>query len=202
MNTTFPADYVPNIDPFAEFEVWFQKANESDEIEPTAMHLATFGRFNRPHGRVVLYKGMSSGGLTFFTNYESNKAKDLDSHPIAALTFHWKTLELQIRVEGGVQKVSREESEKYFATRPRESQIGAWASLQSRPLGSRDELELRRQEFEEKFADKDVPCPPHWGGYRVVPDLFEFWMLEPGRLHNRFVYILDKSGWKQVRLNP
>lgn len=200
--TTFPVDYVPNSDPFKEFELWFIKAIESEEIEPTAVHLSTVDKSNRPHGRVVLYKGMSSGGFTFYTNYESNKAKDLDSNPVAAMTFHWKVLELQIRIEGKVEKVSRKESEDYFASRPRESQIGAWVSAQSRPLESRDELDRKRTEFTEKFKDQEVPCPAHWGGYRVVPETFEFWMCEPGRLHNRFVYTLDSHLWKQSRLNP
>lgn len=203
MSTTFPVDYIPSPDPFVEFELWLKKAVNAKEIEPTAMSLATVTKEGRPRSRIVLYKGMSRGGLTFFTNYESNKALDLEAHPYAALTFHWKILSLQVRIEGPVQKTSREESEKYFATRPRESQIGAWASAQSRILGSRKDLDQKRQEMEEKFEGKDVVCPPFWGGYRVIPDLFEFWMLEPGRLHNRFQYTPEKSGgWKQVRLFP
>lgn len=202
MSTTFPVDYIPSPDPFTEFELWLKKAINSKESEPTAMSLATVTRDQRPRSRIVLYKGMSQGGLTFFTNYESNKAQDLEIHPYAALTFHWKNIELQLRIEGKVQKTSRQESEQYFATRPRESQIGAWVSQQSRILPSRKDLDLKQAEVEAKFAGKDVVCPPFWGGYRVVPDLFEFWMLEPGRLHNRFQYTLDKKGWTQVRLFP
>lgn len=202
MSTTFPVDYIPSPDPFTEFELWLKKATAAKELEPTAMSLATVTRDQKPRNRIVLYKGMSQGGLTFFTNYESNKALDLEIHPHAALTFHWKTLELQLRIEGKVQKTSRQESEKYFASRPRESQIGAWASQQSRVLPNRKDLDLKRTEIEAKFEGKDVVCPPFWGGYRVIPDLFEFWMLEPGRLHNRFQYTLDKKGWSQVRLYP
>lgn len=202
MTIPFPIDYFPSPDPFVEFELWIGKAKNSSELEPTAMSLSTVGKDQRPRSRIVLFKGMSQGGLTFYTNYESNKAQELEAHPFAALDFHWKTLELQLRVEGKVQKVSRQESEAYFATRPRESQIGAWVSHQSRILNSRKDLEQRRLEIEEKFKNQKVICPPFWGGYRVTPDLFEFWMLEPGRLHNRFQYTLDKRGWTQNRLFP
>jgi pyridoxamine 5'-phosphate oxidase len=200
--TTFPIDYIPSPDPFVEFELWLKKAFEAKEIEPTAMHLATISKEQRPRNRVVLYKGMSQGGLTFFTNYESNKGKELEYQPFAAVTFHWKILELQLRVEGRVQKTTRQESEKYFATRPRESQIGAWVSSQSRHLNSRKDMDQKKIELEEKFKDKEVPCPPFWGGYKITPDLFEFWMCEPGRLHNRFQYTVIPGGWKQERLFP
>ncbi len=202
MSTTFPADYIPSPDPFVEFDLWMKKAIQVQEIEPTAMSLATVTRDQRPSNRIVLFKGMSQGGLMFFTNYESNKAQELESHPSAAVVFHWKKLELQLRIEGKVQKVSRQESEKYFATRARESQIGAWTSQQSRILPSRKDLELKRKEIEAKFEGKDVICPPFWGGYRIIPDHFEFWMSEPGRLHNRFLYTFDKKGWTQNRLFP
>jgi pyridoxamine 5'-phosphate oxidase len=202
MSTTFPVDYIPSPDPFVEFELWLKKAIAAQEIEPTAMSLATVTRDQRPSNRIVLYKGMSQGGLTFFTNYESNKAQEIEIHPYAAVTFHWKKLELQVRVEGKVTKTSRQESEKYFATRPRESQIGAWASQQSRVLLSRKDLEAKKAEIEQKFSGKDIVCPPFWGGYKIIPDHFEFWLLEPGRLHNRFLYTLDKRGWSQNRLFP
>ncbi len=202
MSTTFPVDYIPSPDPFVEFELWLKKATDSGEEEPTAMSLATVTRENRPRNRVVLYKGLSQQGLTFYTNYESNKALDLETNPFVAATFHWKALTLQLRIEGRVQKLSRQESEKYFSTRPRESQIGAWISSQSRILKSRKDLDQKKLEFEEKFEGKDVVCPPFWGGYKIIPDLFEFWMLEPGRLHNRFQYTLSKGVWTQVRLYP
>lgn len=200
--TTFPIDYVPSPDPFTEFEIWLKKAESSKELEPTAMHLATISKEQVPRGRVVLYKGMSQGGLTFYTNYESNKAHEIEFQPRVAITFHWKVLELQLRIEGRAHKISRQESEKYFASRPRESQIGAWVSAQSRVLKTRKDLDQKKLEIEEKFQGKDIPCPPFWGGYAVVPELFEFWMCEPGRLHNRFQFTKDPHGWKQERLFP
>jgi pyridoxamine 5'-phosphate oxidase len=200
--TTFPIDYVPSPDPFVEFELWMKKAKESKDLEPTAMHLSTISQEQKPRGRIVLYKGMSHGGLTFYTNYESNKAHEIEFQPHVAVTFHWKILELQLRVEGKIQKTSRQESEAYFATRPRESQIGAWVSAQSRVLKTRKDMDQKKIELEEKFKGRDIPCPPFWGGYRITPDLFEFWMCEPGRLHNRFQYTKDLNGWKQERLFP
>jgi pyridoxamine 5'-phosphate oxidase len=202
MTMPFPIYYIPSPDTFLEFELWLQKAKDSKELEPTAMNLSTVNKDQRPRSRMVLFKGLAQGGLTFYTNYESNKARELEAYPFAALTFHWKTLELQIRVEGRVQKTSRQESEAYFASRPRESQIGAWVSQQSRTLNSRKDLDQKKLEIEEKFKDQTIICPPFWGGYRILPDLFEFWMSEPGRLHNRFQYTLDKKGWTQNRLFP
>lgn len=200
--TTFPIDYMPSPDPFVEFELWLKKAIDAKELEPASMHLATISKEQKPRGRVVLYKGMSQGGLTFYTNYESNKAHEIEFQPFVALTFHWKVLELQLRIEGRIQKVSRAESEKYFASRPRESQIGAWVSSQSRVLQTRKDMEQKKIELEQKFQGKEIPCPPFWGGYKVMPDLFEFWMCEPGRLHNRFQYTSEGRAWKQVRLFP
>jgi pyridoxamine 5'-phosphate oxidase len=199
----FPADYIPSPDPFVEFDIWIQKALASGEKEPTSMTLSTVSRDQRPRGRIVLYKGMSQNALTFFTNYESNKGLELELHAYAALTFHWKSLELQLRVEGKTSKTTRQESEKYFATRARESQIGAWVSQQSRMLKSKKDLETKKKEVEEKFKDQDIVCPPFWGGYRVVPDFFEFWIAGTGRLHDRFQFSLDKkAGWLMTRLYP
>jgi pyridoxamine 5'-phosphate oxidase len=201
--STFPSNYIPAPDPFIEFDIWFKKAMASGEKEPSAMTLSTVSRDQRPRGRIVLFKGMSQGGFTFFTNYESNKAQELELHPYAALTFHWKSLELQLRIEGKVTKTSREESEKYFETRARESQIGAWVSSQSRVLKSRKDLEDKKAQVEAKFENKEVVCPPFWGGYRVVPDLFEFWIAGMGRLHDRFQYTPEKKGgWAMNRLFP
>ncbi len=199
----FAADYLPSPDPFFEFDKWTKLAVTSKEIEPTAMTLSTISQEQRPRARTVLFKGLLQNTILFFTNYESNKALELEANPFAALTFHWKTLELQIRVEGRVVKTSRQESEKYFATRSRDSQIGAWVSQQSRVLKSKNEMEIKKREIEEKFKDKDVICPPFWGGYHVVPDFFEFWIAGKGRLHDRFQYNLDKKlGWTMVRLYP
>lgn len=202
--STFPADYIPCPDPFIEFDIWLKKALNSNEKEPTAMSLATVDRKQRPHNRIVLYKGIvDKDSLMFVTNYESNKAQELELHSYAAVCFYWSTLELQIRIEGKASKTSRAESEKYFATRNRESQIGAWVSSQSRILNSRKDLEAKKLEIEKKFEGKTVVCPPNWGGYKVTPDLFEFWLAGSGRLHNRFQYNLDrKQGWIQTRLWP
>jgi len=201
--SAFPIDYLPSPDPFVEFDIWLKKALAAHEIEPTSMTLATVTRDQKPNARIVLFKGFSQGGFCFYTNYESAKAQELEMHPNAALIFHWKTLELQVRVQGKVQKLSRQESEKYFASRPRESQIGAWTSAQSRILNSRKDLESKRLEVEKKFEGQEVICPPFWGGYRVIPEAFEFWVSEPGRLHNRFHYTYDKkTGWQINRLFP
>jgi len=200
---SFPIDYIPQPDPAAEFSLWFEKAKQSGELEPTAMSLATVDRQQTPRVRIVLCKEFSPQGFVFYTNYESNKAQELEMHSNAAICFHWRSLELQVRVEGRVQKTTRQESEKYFSTRPRESQIGAWASAQSRVLNSRKDLLAKYKEFEEKFKAKPIVCPPYWGGYRLQPDFYEFWIGEPGRLHNRFQFTKDKrQGWLQNRLSP
>lgn len=200
----FDQDYVPCPDPIIEFDIWMKKAMASDEPEPTAMALATVGSHGKPRNRTVLYKGMIDGAISFFTNYESDKAQEIESFPHVALCFHWKKLELQIRVEGRISKVSRSESEKYFLSRPRESQIGAWVSSQSRILSSRKDLENKKSEIENKFLNKQIPCPPFWGGFKVTPELFEFWLAGSGRLHNRFLFIKEKksSNWAMNRLWP
>ncbi len=187
-------------DPFKQFGAWFNQAAQL--IEPNAMALATAARDGRPSARMVLLRGWDEGGFIFFTNYESRKADELAENPFAALIFFWAELGRQIRVEGRVEKISAEESDQYFRTRPRESQIGAWASHQSQVIPNRDVLDQRAKELGDEFAE-GVPRPPYWGGYRVVPDVMEFWQSRPGRLHDRFRYRRDPKGaWTIERLAP
>jgi pyridoxamine 5'-phosphate oxidase len=164
--------------------------------------LATATADGRPSVRVVLLRQFDAGGFTFFTNYGSRKAEELDSNPRAALCWYWYWLEEQVRIEGRVSRATAEESDAYFAARPRGSQIGAWASKQSTPLSSRAALEARVRECESRFADGDVPRPRFWGGYRLVPDRIEFWSAVTYRLHDRLVYIREGDGWRTERLFP
>ncbi len=189
-------------DPTAQFRVWFHQATESRLPEPNAMHLATVSGEGRPSGRIVLLKGLDAGFI-FFTNYESRKGHDLTANPHAALAFFWVELERQVRIEGRIEPVSAAESDAYFASRPRGSQLGAWASAQSQPVASREVLETREKQLEEEFAGKPVSRPPHWGGYRLVPDYLEFWQGRPSRLHDRIAYTKQEDGkWKIERLSP
>lgn len=167
-----------------------------------AMTLATVGTNGRPAARVVLYKGRFGDGLTFYTNYESRKGLELSKLAYAALVFHWATLEQQIRIEGRVEKLPAKQSDAYFATRPRESQLGAWASAQSQPLQTRQELEDAYRTLESEHTGRDVPRPPHWGGYLVIPDSFEFWTGHAGRLNDRILFTRDGAGWQRTRLAP
>jgi len=191
-------------DPFRLFGEWYQTAEESGLFMPEAMTLATASPDGAPSARMVLLKGFDERGFTFYTNYESRKSVELDSNPRAALILHWAVLERQVRVEGAVEKVSREESEAYFRSRPRGSRIGAWASDQSRPLPDRKDLEARVRETEERFQDGDIPLPPFWGGYRVVPTAVEFWQGRVSRLHDRWVFQREGPGkpWTLERLYP
>lgn len=187
----------------ATFDDLLAQAREAGDPEPTAMTLATF-RDGRPHARIVLLKGADARGFRFFTNYESAKGADLAEHAQAALCFHWKTLRngVQVRVEGRVEKLSAQESDAYFATRPRGSQLGAWASLQSQPLPDRAEFDARYSEAERRHVGGDVPRPPHWGGYLVVPDRIEFWYGADFRLHERVLYRFGAHGWSRYWLYP
>jgi pyridoxamine 5'-phosphate oxidase len=192
-------------DPIARFIALFEVARAYDRAkipEPTAFTLATVGEDGRPSARVLLLKGVDANGFVFYTNYESRKGTDLLATPFAALCFHWAHLEVQVRVEGLVTPVSAEEADAYFATRPRLSQIGAWASLQSRPLASYAELEARVRQYEAEFAGRDVPRPPHWSGFCLEPDRMEFWKNMPSRLHHRDVYTRSASGWIRSQLYP
>jgi pyridoxamine 5'-phosphate oxidase len=191
-------------DPIARFTALFEKAKATEPHDATAMTLATVDARGRPAARVVLLKGVDARGFVFFTNRESKKGHDLLAHPFAALCIHWPAAQQQVRVEGRVEHVSDAESDAYFATRPRESQLGAWASQQSEPLASREALEARARELAERYPET-VPRPPHWGGYRVVPERIELWFAGPGRLHDRFAYERVPGGeaeWTMTRLNP
>ena len=194
-------------DPFALFGAWFAAAGEVDD-QPEAMGLATVGADGRPSLRMVLLKGWGTDGFTFFTNYESRKGGELDAHPAAALLFFWPPLMREVRIEGLTSRTQAAESDAYFATRPRGSQIGAHASAQSRPLGSRAELDRAVAEVEDRFAGRTVPRPEHWGGYRLVPDRFEFWQGRTDRLHDRLAFTRPTTGepgggtWTRTRLQP
>jgi len=180
------------------------QAQAAGEPEPTAMTLASADLSGRVSARIVLLKAIDERGFVFYTNYESAKATQLQQHKHAALCLLWKTLRdpVQVRIEGAVEKTTAAESDAYFATRPRESQIGAWASLQSQTLPEREQLEQRVAEFERRYADKAVPRPPHWGGYRVVPDMIEFWYGQRARLHERLRYELAGGSWSKRFLYP
>lgn len=188
-------------DPFAQFDRWFDQAVEGGLPLPNAMTLATVDARGRPSARMVLLKGVEGGGFVFYTNYRSRKARDLDAHPWAALTFHWNVFERQIRIEGRVERVSSVDSDTYFATRPLGSRVGAWASPQSEPVPNRGWLEAR---FAEEAArhGQDVTRPQHWGGYRVVPDEIEFWQGRNDRLHDRLLYRRENGGFTITRLAP
>lgn len=190
-------------DPIKQFQLWLNDAFEAQIPLAEAMTLATATPEGRPSARMVLLKQVDHNGFVFFTNYRSAKARQLDANPYAALVFYWNPLERQVRVEGSVVRVSAQESRDYFQSRPRESQIGAWASDQSDVISSRDVLEQRAQELEILYGDREIDCPEHWGGYRVVPERIEFWKGRVGRLHDRILYQRESEGiWTITRLAP
>ncbi len=189
-------------DPINQFKRWFDEAVASGMKLPEAMTLATATRDGRSSARVVLLKGVDTDGFVFYTNYRSAKARDLEANPQAALVFYWSQFDRQVRVEGWVERVSTEESQAYFKTRPRESQIGAWASPQSDVVENRRVLEARVAELEQLYGDREIGCPEHWGGYRVKPTRIEFWKARLGRLHDRIVYERDGTHWDINRLAP
>ncbi|HVU18822.1 MAG TPA: pyridoxamine 5'-phosphate oxidase [Candidatus Didemnitutus sp.] len=188
-------------DPFRQFERWFQEAEAAKVTEPNAMVLSTIGRDNRPSSRTVLLKGFDGRGFVFYTNYDSRKARDLDFQPNAVAVFPWIAMERQVIVEGSVKKTSREESEVYFHSRPRASQLAAWASPQSVLIASRTVLDESYRTMEKKFADQEIPLPPNWGGFRIDPTSVEFWQGRRSRLHDRLRYRRETSGdWVVERL--
>jgi pyridoxamine 5'-phosphate oxidase len=189
-------------DPIALFDEWFAAAQASEPADANAMTLATADRDGRPSARMVLLKRHGADGFTFYTNLSSRKAEELKANPHAALLFHWKSLRRQIRIEGAIAPVDAAQADDYFATRSRESQLGAWASDQSRPLASRSELESRFAAAMERFAIGEVPRPPGWSGYRLTPERFEFWTDRPHRLHERRLFLRDGDHWQESLLYP
>jgi pyridoxamine 5'-phosphate oxidase len=188
-------------DPFKQFHAWLREALEAQVPEPTAMTLATVDEEGSPSARIMLLKALDERGFVFYTNYESRKGHELAARPRAALTFFWKELERQVRIEGQVERVSAAESDEYFASRPLGSRIGAWASTQSATIASRPWLEARVKAAEAQYGE-NPPRPPHWGGFRVIPDWLEFWQGRQSRLHDRIAYTRESTGWVVSRLSP
>lgn len=193
-------DVDPN--PFIQFGQWFNDALVAEIADPNAMILASATTDGKPSARVVLLKGYDEKGFTFFTNYESRKAIQLESNPFAALVFFWPELERQIRIEGEVSKVNERESDDYFNSRPEGSKIGAWVSPQSQVISNRDYIEKLKDKIQNQFSEKAIHRPPNWGGYRLTPNLIEFWQGRPNRLHDRIQYSLIGSEWTIERLAP
>lgn len=189
-------------EPMKQFQLWFEEALKADVIEPNAMFLATVSKEGKPSGRVVLLKDIAEGGLVFYTNYESRKAKDIAENQFVSLTFFWADLERQVRVEGYIRKVSEQRSTEYYLSRPYESQIGAWASPQSRVVTDKTFLEQSFAKFLDEFSQKAIHKPAHWGGYVVIPTYFEFWQGRPNRMHDRICYELEENNWLIKRLAP
>jgi pyridoxamine 5'-phosphate oxidase len=195
-------DFTAADDPFALFAAWFKEASASEPVDPNAMTLATIGEDGHPDARIVLMKGWDRAGFVFYTNTLSAKGRQLAGHPAAAFLFHWKSLARQVRLRGAITPVSAAEADAYYATRPRESRIGAWASRQSQPLAARGDLETAVADVARRFENEDVARPPHWSGYRLTPTRIEFWQDRPFRLHDRIVFEGAEPDWRKTRLYP
>jgi pyridoxamine 5'-phosphate oxidase len=191
-----------SIDPHQLFDLWLGEAEAGEPNDPNAMALATADAQGRPSVRMVLLKGHDARGFMFHSNFDSRKGEDLTANPHAALLFHWKSLRRQVRISGTVERASAEESDAYFATRPRHRQIGAWASDQSRPLESREAFEAKLLQVQQLHEGRDVPRPPNWGGFRLVPEIFEFWSDREHRLHERRTFVKQGEGWREGLLYP
>ena len=190
-------------DPIQQFERWWQDVLNAELPEPNGMTLATVGSNGRPSARIVLLKGFDQRGFTFFTNYDSRKGKELAETPHGAIVFWWEPLERQVRIEGTVERLTDAESDAYYHSRPKSSRLGAWASPQSQMIDSRQILEDKQQALEQQYEGiKNVPRPPHWGGFRLVPDRIEFWQGRSSRLHDRLCYVKTDTGWSRMRLAP
>ncbi|SDS76348.1 Pyridoxamine 5'-phosphate oxidase [Halopseudomonas xinjiangensis] len=189
-------------EPMSLFATWFQQAVDIESTEPNAMMLATVDGEGQPHLRTLLLKGVDPRGFIFFTNYQSDKGRQLAEQPRAAMTFWWHDLERQVRIEGQVERVSPDESDAYYHSRPVGSRLGAWASPQSQVIAGREVLEENLQSLQERYADNPPPRPEHWGGYRLVPELIEFWQGRSSRLHDRLCYRLENGLWSRIRLAP
>ncbi len=195
------SDLHPN--PFGQFERWFRQAMDAQVLETNAMTLATASRDGVPSARIVLLKGMDDDGFVFFTNYDSRKGNELTENPRAALVFYWAEITRQVRIEGDITRVSEEESAAYFASRSELSRLGAWASRQSTPISNREYLDTRLAELMDQYQDAEIPLPPFWGGFRLIPTYFEFWHGRPNRLHDRLSYSRETDGsWRIGRLSP
>jgi pyridoxamine 5'-phosphate oxidase len=188
--------------PLDQFNLWFSEALKQNIVEPNAMTLSTVDKSGSPSSRTVLLKDVDEKGFVFFTNYNSRKATQLENNPFASIVFLWLEMQKQVLIEGLVEKVSKNESDEYFDIRPRDSQIGAWASNQSSVIESREELEKRFREFEKEFTGKKISRPPHWGGFRLIPNRVEFWQGRENRLHDRILYTFEQGVWKINRLAP
>ncbi len=190
-------------DAIAQFATWFQQALDADLKEPNAMTLATLSPDGFPTARIVLLKHFDTNGFVFYTNYKSNKGQDLERNPRAALVFWWAELERQVRIEGTVERISDRDSDEYFNSRPRDSQLGAWVSSQSEVIADRQVLEQKFSQLQQQYANKNIPRPTHWGGFRVIPAKIEFWQGRPSRLHDRLRYrLLEGGDWLIERLSP